>query len=246
MSSVNLRYQAHLGVERMMNLRRSSEPTPFLPAYAKLWIASLDDPTLEVQAQYNPKELQIDKQIPWQQHNPIDNRGRGRAASPSNTRTPSSGRHNESEQSQLEYNSAPTRSMTISLLFDGYEEQVSVEPTVRILEQMTSVPDPPPPPPYEARPHHCVVAWGALQNGMRPFRCVIETFTTKYEMWDHMGMPLRATCTLKLQEVDKMSSSPVDRIAYHVRSRGRALQGMLKGELSSLAQIAVRLTGLGR
>src|SRR5262245_24445741 len=65
-------------------LRRPQDtmPTPpvqFLPARAKLWIASLDDPSLEIRAQYNPKELQIDKQINWGDHKAKDNRaGQGR------------------------------------------------------------------------------------------------------------------------------------------------------------------------
>jgi hypothetical protein len=40
----------------------------FLPDRAKLWIASLDKPELGLQAQYNPKELQVDKQIQWSDH----------------------------------------------------------------------------------------------------------------------------------------------------------------------------------
>ncbi len=48
--------------------------TSFGPARAKLWIGSLDNPGIVVEAQYNPKELQIDKQIPWLDHNARDNR----------------------------------------------------------------------------------------------------------------------------------------------------------------------------
>jgi hypothetical protein len=42
---------------------------------------------------------------------------------------------------------------------------------------------------------------------MRPFRCVIESLSVKYTMWDHGGMPLRAVCTIKVKEAQKMSGS---------------------------------------
>jgi hypothetical protein len=190
-----------------------SKPSPrFMPAYAKIWIASIDTPSLEVQAQYNPKELQIDKQIPWQPHNARDNRPAGNR--------PASNRPGAKPavQSDLEFNGAPTRSMTVELLFDGYEKGASVEPAVQRLEKMSSVDAPGSPNPESRRPHHCVVAWGDQQNGMRPFRCVIESLATKYTMWDHAGTPLRATCTLKLKEAERMGRLPEDEsVQYHAR-----------------------------
>lgn len=177
----------------------------FIPARAKLWIASIDRPELELRAQYNPKELQIDKSIPWSDHRHRDNR----------TGTQ---RQDPSQQSDAEFNCAPTRSMQIELLFDGYEKGESVQPDVEQLEKLSTVeeftdPDP------ERRPHHCVVAWGALEGGMRPFRCVIESLSTKYTMWDAKGTPLRATCTVKLKEVERLSSSQ-RLIRYDVKERG--------------------------
>ena len=185
-----------------------SKPTSlFLPAYTKLWIASIDTPELEVQAQYNPKELQIDKQVPWQPHKSRDNRPAGRR-----------GERNPSQQADLEFNGAPTRSMTVELLFDGYEQGASVEPAVRRLEQLSSVRDPESSNPELRRPHHCVVAWGDQQSGMRPFRCVIASLATKYTMWDHAGTPLRATCTLKLDEAERMGRPPgEEKTRYHAR-----------------------------
>src|SRR3954471_20187834 len=46
---------------RAMRLRRTRTE--------KLAIGSLDDEHLTVAAQYNPKEIQLEKQIPWQSHN---------------------------------------------------------------------------------------------------------------------------------------------------------------------------------
>lgn len=177
-----------------MTTSESSPEAMFLPAFAKLWIVSVNNRKLHVEAQFNPKELQIDKQIPWQEHNTRDNRLAG--AEMRSERNPS-GQHD------LEYNGGPTRSMTIELLFDGYETKISVEPKVQVLDQMASVRDPESRNPAMRRPHQCLVGWG----GMRPFLCVIESLSTKYTMWDREGQPLRATCTLKLKEVDLMDSS---------------------------------------
>lgn len=191
----------------------STKPPPsslaFLPARAKLWLGSLDDPKLEVRAQYNPKELQIDKQIPWMEHKSRDNRA-GRART----------ERNASEQSDLKFNGAPTRSMTVELLFDTYEiDGASVEPDIRRLEEMSSVQDPEARKPERRRPHHCIVAWGDSNFGMRPFRCVIESLAVKYTMWDHDGTPKRATCTIKLKEAHQMEGAQPAKDHYAEKRR---------------------------
>lgn len=181
----------------------------FSPARAKLWIGSLDNPQLKIRAQYNPKELQIDKQIPWQPHKTRDNRSGDK-------------RHEESEQSDLEFNGGTTRSMTIELLFDSYERKnESVEPDVRTLEELSSVPDPESPHPERRRPHHCIVVWGQTGAGMRPFLCVIESLTTKYTMWNHAGTPVRAVCTVKVKEAHKMAGAQKPRDRYEEEHRSR-------------------------
>jgi hypothetical protein len=190
---------------------RAASTVAFLPARAKLWIGSLDVPTLEVRAQYNPRELQIEKSIPWQDHK--------LRASPNPEANPS-------KQDDVELNSAPKRSMTLELLFDTYElagnESVPAEARtvawdVRALEDMSSVMNPKDSPDLR-RPHHCVVAWGNSTTGMRPFRCVIESLTVKYTMFDHGGAPVRATCTVQLKEADKMDHHPV--MEYGEKRRG--------------------------
>lgn len=180
----------------MSNTTAPSNPA-FLPARAKLWIASIDDPKLEVRAQYNPKELQIDKQVPWMEHKAKDNRSGSKRTE-----------QNPSQQFDLEFNGAPTRSMTLELLFDCYEGPApSVEPDIQTLEVLSSVQDPEGGEQELRRPHHCIVVWGASSAGMPPFPCVIESLTTKYTMWDHAGTPKRATCTVKLKEAHRMSRS---------------------------------------
>lgn len=165
----------------------------FLPARAKLWIASLDKPELELHAQYNPKELQVDKQIQWSDHGQRDNRTEAE-------------RTDSSTQSDLEFNGVGERTIQLELLFDGYEKGVSVEPDVERLEELSTVHNPEAS--EEVRPHHCLVGWGVQLGGMRPFPCVIESLSTKYTMWDTNGTPLRATCTVKLKEADRVSRTP--------------------------------------
>lgn len=177
-------------------MSKIAPPVAFLPARAKLWIGSLDNPALEVRAQYNPRELQIDKQVPWADHKAGDNRSGGKRAE-----------KNPSAQSDLEFTGAPKRSMSIELLFDGYETQSSVEEDVGALEEMSSVRDPEATEDELRRPHHCVVAWGETGKGIRPFRCVIETLTTKYTMFATDGTPVRAVCTVKLRQADRMEGS---------------------------------------
>lgn len=174
----------------------SKPSTPsFLPSRAKLCIASLDTPDLRVRAQYNPKELQLDKQMSWEEHKSRNNQ--------------SEKRDDKSEQDDLEFKGAAPRSVTIELLFDGYEQSASVEPDVITLEKLSSVQGPEAPASQQdkRRPHHCIVTWGASDRGMRPFLCVIESLAVKYTMWDQGGMPMRATCTVKLKEAQKMKGS---------------------------------------
>jgi hypothetical protein len=163
----------------------------FLPARAKLWIASLDKPELELHAQYNPKELQVDKQIQWSGHGQSDNRTEAE-------------RTDSSTQSDLEVNGIGERTIQLELLFDGYEKDVSVEPDVERLEALSTVHNSEGAE-EERRPHHCLVGWGAQLCGMRPFPCVIESLSTKYTMWNTNGKPLRATCTVKLKEAERVS-----------------------------------------
>jgi phage protein U len=155
----------------------------FEPASAKLTIASTDGGP-QVSAQYNPKEVQIDKSIPWSKVN---------QANQSNDQ----GIH-------LEFTGAEGRSMSVELLFDGYETGGgAVLSSIQSLETLASVIDPSSTDENRRRPHLCVVTWGA--GGMPSFRCVIESLSTKYTMFSSEGAVLRATCTVKLKEADVVS-----------------------------------------
>ncbi len=162
------------------------------PLDGKISIASLDKPSLIVRAQYNPKELQIDKTVPWSKVN---------EANKSNADA------SQGQGIHLEFTGAEGRSISIELFFDGYEPNgnyVDVAAKVKDLETLASVIKPGSLIADERRPHMCVVKYGAT---IKAFKCVIESLSTKYSMFDNTGTPLRATCTVKLKEADVVSAA---------------------------------------
>lgn len=155
----------------------------YIPPGAKISIGSIDEPGLGVEAQYNPKELQIDKSVPWQKHNKQNANGL-----------------------QLEFTGAEGRTMSVELLFDGYEENESIHGQVATLERLATVREPNSSQDEMRRPHHCVVVWGTVMGGGdNKFQCVIEQISTKYTMFSEEGAPLRATVTVKLKEAERVS-----------------------------------------
>ena len=167
----------------------------FAPSTEKFYLKSLDDGTT-VTAQYNPKELQIDRQVPW---------------SPPGETSKTNAKDQKAKKSggiDLEFTGAKGRSLSVELLFDGYEGQarpygVNVSEEVGKLEHLASVRNPGSKKEDDRRPHWCVATWGTTLQG---FRCVIESVSTKYTMFDDKGNPLRATCTVKLTEADSVSA----------------------------------------
>jgi hypothetical protein len=148
-------------------------------------IASTDDGT-KVEAQYNPKELQVDKTVPWQKKSQANQAG-------------------QTGSIQLEFTGAEGRSMTLELMFDGFEAKRSVAKQVDDLNWMASVIDPKSQDESRRRPHLCVVTWGTMFPAASKFKCVIESLSVKYTMFSDQGVPLRATCTVKLKEADTVS-----------------------------------------
>jgi hypothetical protein len=149
-------------------------------------IASVDT-GIQVHAQYNPKELQIDKSVPWQKN-------------PQSNKSPEKG-------IQLEFTGAEGRTMSLELMFDGVEKKTSVAGNVGILNTMASVLDPGNTDENKRRPHRCVVTWGST---IPSFRCVIESLSVKYTVFSDEGVPLRATCTVKLKEADLVGMAKQD------------------------------------
>ncbi|MBA3396517.1 MAG: hypothetical protein H0T89_28055 [Deltaproteobacteria bacterium] len=169
-------------------------------AARKLTLASLDDSAVEVTAQYNPKELELAKQIAWIEHDVLGARtdaGRKKAALANRGAL------------HLEFKGRQGRTLGLELLFDGFEEKRSIEPAVQILEELSSPLDATSQDDQLRRPHLCVAVWG--DRGIRPFKCVIESLTVKYTMFSREGIPLRALCNVKLKEATKLSTSAAER-----------------------------------
>jgi len=170
--------------------KKGRAENPFMPASEKVTIASLDT-SLTVRAQYNPKELGLSKTVQWQAHNERDNRA-------SQDRDAKAGHDSE-------YNGGGQRNMTVELFFDRYEDlgvegkepDKAIEDIMDDLNTLASIRSLSGEE-EERRPHYCVVVWGI--GGIRPFRCVIEGLEIKYTMFDRLGVPLRATATVKLRE----------------------------------------------
>ena len=152
-------------------------------------IASLDT-GITVNAQYNPKELEIKKTVPWSKTNPANG----------TTQSAQSGQ--SSKGINLEFTGAEGRTMTLELMFDGYEKNMPISADVESLNTMASVLEPDSQDETKRRPHLCLVVWGAT---LTKFTCVIESITTKYTMFSSTGIPLRATCTLGLKEADSVT-----------------------------------------
>jgi len=103
----------------------------FHTARAKLTIGSLDDAQLAVEAQYNPKELQVDKPVSW---SPLP-------------------------KAQLEFIDIQSRTFQVELLFDGYEEG-DIAPAIESLEKLSSPRELGSKLHDMMRPHLCIVLWG--------------------------------------------------------------------------------------
>lgn len=146
----------------------------------KLTIVSLDSPKIRVTAQFNPKEISIDKSVPWSKH--------GNA---------------KSDAPELEFTNGENRSMSLELFFDGYEKKKSVLPDVEKLHSMSKIREGVSKE-SEKHPPQVLLTWGP---NFPKFSGVIESLSTKYTMFLEDGTPVRATCTLKIKETSNIHES---------------------------------------
>jgi hypothetical protein len=141
----------------------------------RLLITAVDGFGGHVRAHFNPKEVQFDKKVNWNEK---------KAAG-----------HNEP---YFEYTSGTPRSMTMELLFDRFEvKDETVEPELQTLQQMTMALDPKSKKESERRPPLLKVTNGPIPN----FQCVLESLMIKVTMFDRQGRPVRATATVTFKEL---------------------------------------------
>jgi len=155
-----------------------------------------DAPIDAVEAQFNPKELQIDRTVPWNKP----------------TATNKSKNTKDDGSIRLEFGGAEGRSMTIELLFDSYESMVNgatsdkkVETALENLSKMASVKVAGSAKEEEKRPPLLLVVWGSLLNETKKFTGVIENLSIKYQAFAADGTPVRATATVKLKEANVLA-----------------------------------------
>jgi len=131
-----------------------------------------------VTAQYNPKEIGLDKSVPWQK-----------------------GKNSKANTPDLEFTSADGRSLSLELFFDTYETGADVHATyVANLLKMAEVMDENGSE-EKKRPPMVTVKWGTMPD----FKGVLESVSTKFTMFTPAGIPVRATCTCKFKEANRLS-----------------------------------------
>jgi len=105
----------------------------------------------------------------------------------------------------MEYGTTEPRTLTLELLFDGYEEGKPIAEHVENLERLTLPVDMSSKVVSKRRPQLCVAVWGN-----QSMRCVVTSVATKLTMFATDGSPLRATCTVVLKEVDVIAMMKAD------------------------------------
>jgi hypothetical protein len=149
-------------------------------ALAHVTIVDLDRNRKAIEAQFNPKEIQVDKTAAW------------------SATAVDKGNHPE-----LTFTSSNARTLTLELFFDTYESGRDVHATyVAHLVHLMDVIDPDSQREDQKRPPKLRLVWG---DKLPPFIGVLESVTTKYTMFLPDGTPVRATCSVKLLEGDRMS-----------------------------------------
>lgn len=168
-----------------MNLTLNLPRLDVNEVFEKCTIVSLDRMSLAVSACFNPNKVKMSKSVPWNRHSPAGSDGE-----------------------MLEFTNGKNRTLTLELFFDGYEKRkikggmkranVETEYVDRLLE-MTR----PDIPVFSGsglatRPHFVMLVWGKMSR----IKGVIESIDTEFNMFDSDGTPVRATCSLKVTEID--------------------------------------------
>jgi hypothetical protein len=147
---------------------------------AKLKIISLEDPLVTVIAHFNPKEVGVERTVPWQQQ-----KKKGPA--------------------DLEFTGGQPRTMSFELLFDGFESNLSVQTEIAKLHQLSDmVPALKRPPKVKVIWGTPATSAGrgdeSASGGIPSFQAVIESVSVKYTMFKPDGTVVRATANVKFKE----------------------------------------------
>jgi hypothetical protein len=153
---------------------------PVDPPTQKLSISSLEGTAITVTAMFSPKEVQIDKSVPWTKQG-----------------------QSKGDQPSLQFSSADGRVMSFELIFDGNEAGTNVHTAfIQNLTKLALVQDANGSE-FQKRPPKVVVKW---PGGKLPeFQGVIESVSTNYTMFLPDGTPVRATCRVAIREASNLA-----------------------------------------
>jgi len=124
-----------------------------------------------VEAQFNPKEISIDKSVSWQ-------------------------KQKKQGPADLEFTAAAPKTMSCELMFDGFESGSSIQTEIDKIHLFSAVD-----PALKRPPKVKVVWGIEGTPGMIPrLDAVIESIGITYTMFNGDGVPLRATAKLRFRE----------------------------------------------
>lgn len=140
---------------------------------AKLKIIGLegDASSVTVEAQFNPKEVGIEKSVPWQ-------------------------KQKKKGPADLEFTGAEPKTMSLELQFDGFEQNQSIQDTIDDLHTLSDMDSSLKRPPKVK----VIWGPGTESVNLPKFEAVIESLSIKYTMFSPDGQVLRATANVKLKE----------------------------------------------
>lgn len=142
----------------------------------KCLIKNLDDSS-QVEAYFNPTEIKVDKQVPWQKH-----------------------KSSKGDAPTLEFTDAEPKTLTVELLFDTFETKKDVyKEYVKKLEKYTLIVDD-----QKKRPPMCLFVWGAA---FPQFKGVIKSMSVKYTGHYSNGAPFRCTVSLTMMQAEKLTKA---------------------------------------
>jgi hypothetical protein len=123
---------------------------------------------------YNPKEFSLKKSAQWERK---PSRGAKKAAMP-------------------EFKGADPASLTVEVFLDGYEAATDISPDILTLQSCctpldSSLSSKKPSPPW------VIFGWGSTVH----LTALVKSVDTKVTMFDPDGTPLRATCTVTMEEI---------------------------------------------
>jgi hypothetical protein len=137
-------------------------------------IKAEESPNTSITVYFNPKEITIDKPVPWQKH-----------------------KNAESDTPNLEFTAAEPKTLAVELMFDLFEDRdgptggdiykTYIEPLETLALMDTGL----------NRPPLCTFTWG---RKMPVFKGVVEGLNVKYTLFLPDGTPCRATVNLKMKQ----------------------------------------------